>query len=482
MNPLIRLGVGLLFWLPCSARGMDLVPSCLIQFATLEANEAQAPDLVSRTYAELFDKTGGLKLGAETIQRLVNGGDPFAIPEQVGTDTGVLKKRMVDFEAMVKSRGWDSPELRHRLLTEMMARLTLEEQAAVKVETALQKSEAPHVVTWPQHGVTVMSPDGKYFLTTSDTPLHKRFGPVYGSPVYLYNLETRVKTETGSAIGAFFSGVFSPKGDEVTFGDVGAVIQRVPFKDGVLDWSHARQIGTRDTASSEDNRVLNLHYSSNPDRVYGGRNGNNQKLLWLFDAKKNQRIKIDVDGYDGGGEVKSWGVLPGTDELYLLRTQGKATRLHYVTVNDLGVITKVNADTKWEQTPGPPTSSEPHTIEVAPDGKRLLAHGGTHAYVLRPGNSTPQELNVGVRNGEMITTVALHPTKEEAVVLVRDWTSNATKLNRVNLGTGTVAGSLDMSREQPYILHLSPDGEWIWTSTNEAKTIKTYRYDRHFPN
>ncbi len=108
---------------------------CFAGFANLSDDPAAREKLIVSTYGDLFEELGA-KVPKETLEAMAETDSPFEVP---GKDPQFdsLQKWLREFRETLERNGWNTPDLRERLTTELRARAGGVREAKTKRDSAI---------------------------------------------------------------------------------------------------------------------------------------------------------------------------------------------------------------------------------------------------------------------------------------------------------------------------------------------------------
>ncbi len=457
-----------------------MTPQCLTHFATLAPGDPEAEELVSKTYEELLDQLG-VALSPETIAAMRKNEKPFEVPDQNGADLHTLQRRMKEFEELVRKKEWDTPAVRSHLLGALDRRLAALGVASEKQSVAQEATWKDFTIALPRPTDAIESPDGRYLVSTNCGP-----GTKGAWTINVYDRKAGTLTEVPGATGYHSDPFFSVDGSELRFPMEKHVFRIVPFKDGVADWSKARVIGEANGVSWP----RDYEHGVTPHRFVAGYHPHQ---LAVFDTSTNTRTKVKIDEFletpgtnlPGAKNMRSWGVVPGTDDMFLLYSD-EATKKAHVVVASLsadGVLKRKEIRGSWKYKTDKHDGRDPYHATFTRDGKKILLWGGSSdgsLTVLDGVNATPRTLffdEAGERNKKLeVQRVEVNPkTGELAVLYKHPWTAvrkGGYSVEILDPDTLAKKGAFDLPKNFSQA-KFSADGETMLAndSTNEVLVI-----------
>ncbi len=210
--------------------------ACLLNFATVAADdEAKQRQLASETYLQLLTQLGG-GLSPETLAAVAKAENPFDIPDQENTDLATLQKTMKQLEAMLKEKGWRTPELSQRLRSDLAQYVRDRSASRVEAEHRVERSWQNYDIPIAEGRAEQITPDGRYLINS----VIDRF---QGSrSVNLYDLQNKTWIRTPiPGTDTVYHPAISPDGREFLF-KFDSKYTVVPVASGKLDWTKAKDL------------------------------------------------------------------------------------------------------------------------------------------------------------------------------------------------------------------------------------------------
>jgi len=463
--------------LSAPAMASEPFPSCFFSFAALSADEAPI-DLIVRTYRELFATLGGQKIEAASLKGIT---DPFVLPDD-GVEIGMLNKKLEQLRELLRGKKWLTAEVNTRLLAGLRELAETQANLHEKRAEKMADTEGGFIVESPPTGAFIsMHPGGRYVLVPKSAYVGPNTYPLPSSEVSVYDLKTRTLSTQTTTIGQLHAARFFPNGEAAAFGERGNSIQVVPFRDGKFAFEEAVLIGEK--KEREHEQVENVQISGDGKVVYGSRLRDN---LYRFDPAAKAKVEIKLRDYLGrkGASLEDWGVVPGTNRLYLLVHQRPTqAEMHEVTVDDAGIVTLVRNAVKWTDTVNP-TARIPQRARVSADGRFAVTSDYRRVWVsdLKNGGTKEVALNHQLdQSYDTITTVTVHPTRHEAVVAIQlqdpNVFENKTYLVEViDLDTGKTTHRLSKLSKDTRHLTFTNDGKWLFATDQYGIANRALNY------
>ncbi len=437
-------------------------PTCLATFATLPPfsmpAEGERLELISQTYRDLFDQLGE-SASAETVEAIVNSAKPFEIPPQHGNDLLSLQRRLKEFEVLIAQKGWNDPDTKIHLLSDLRQRALSLRKARTTRQEAIRKGRLEQeVIRLENASRFTPSPDGQYLLTQSADTTQQ-----------IYHFDTE-RTETSESPPGYDSPVFTADGKAVLFHHGPGKIAYVPFREGKLDWASKHEIGTSLAFLQNLNRVV----TSPGDRAYGSIRVQNE--LFLYDLKDKKRVPVLLNGRPLAAPSTNWTVAPGTSDLTIADLDEAGTGARAIRY-------RVAAD-------GTATVTEWRTFQRFPVKKVQWTAGGYAVGYTKwdrflaaalPGKGPAMDLLPKLTDtdtgGTSIIDVQPDPSTGDLLVLAK-LAAEQFRVVRFDGKTMNRKSLFDLKGE--YLsLHVSPDGKRLVFATgeNEAKQIFLENYE-----
>ncbi len=402
----------------------------LIQFGAcsglvfLGEEVADPGQLVRDTHRELLDKLGG-KLTPETLAKMADGGDPFAVPEQPGIDLSALSSRLKEFEAMVRDKKWDSAELRTHLLADLRERSSAGRRTTEKVQREVGKSWSAYVIERPHVNRFQVSPDGRYLVTHVSG-----IGP---STAHLFDLQEQKEVPAVRTTGPFNmnQAVYTHGGEALIAGGLNGQLFRIPAG-GPLTVAGMTTLGKADgslgtpheIAVTSDDRAAYVHLNDTAKL-------DPKRGIFRFDLKTGERVRVKFATPIDWRAYENWGLDPATDTLWITsesKSDTPGTGKVLGRPNQTEVLRfKVKENGETEALPGW-TWTEPETTQLvwSHDGQSAMGFGKDALQLATaPFGAAGSVKDLGVPLNPVdqpvdVLDVKVHPTENKAAVLVYD--------------------------------------------------------------
>lgn len=354
--------------LTTTALGDDPTPACLIGFANTAPGDPESEALIRTTYLDLFEKLGA-GVTPETLRQMRSGQNPFEVPEQAETDLHSLRRRLKEFQAMIREKEWDTPAAKERLLTELEKLAVRRSQLEAAKEEALRTTVVEEPIVIPKAGTPILSPDGRYLATWRfDRTSPDKTLLVYDRQTNQLREYTRPTDDVH--LGSAF---FSPRNDSIWFAMKNGDLKRVPFLNGVPDWKNERTVGdeTGNLTMSFYKAAANGHdfYVSLGSEAY------------RVNPQTGTRVKLNFKDYlkdEKKNELRRFQVVPGGNRLSVMTVdrENQQTKLELVEVDTQGNLTPVAGSlTQWKTRGGQSTGLDPEYMVYSRDGKKAYLWG-----------------------------------------------------------------------------------------------------------
>ncbi len=441
------------------ASDQSICPRTLFAFGDGVSDPAA---LVSNTYLDLFYQLGKGRLTADTLEKLVASGDPFTLPDQADTDLIALQHRLHEFRELVKTKGWDTEPMRAKLLDDVRGLIARQRGLAAIREEALANSFVDYPLGFPENASAEFSPDGRWVVGVEAK--HSLI-----TEYFVHDRRTRRTTKQAMPQLPVGRPFFSPDGKELLFPNHTAQLLRVPFENGVGDFTKSVTVGQ---AMGPMHSLQTYQFMATPGRIYQGRtvntfggipSGDGDPALHRFDLNTNTRIKLKVREYLEDFSIAKWGVVPGTDHLWFLSprlqpfTLGNNVKpswnLHVVAVEDDGTIRPVVRPRTWSE-------GILRDLVWLDDGKTPVVHDQYGLWrwstlLDAPTQIFPRILVQG--RLDTVAQIALHPDGKRAAYL-NVLGSNGARIDWLDLKTAEATEGFALPPDAIYrTLKFSPD-------------------------
>ncbi len=282
------------------------------------------PDkLVRDTHRELMDKLGS-NLTPANLVKMAEGKDPFAVPEQAGTDLASLAQRLKEFEAMVRGRGWDTPTVRETLLTDLRLRGDSTAKSIGKIDVELEKSWQPYTVERPYVYGHQISPDGRYLITHVTG-----IGP---STIHRYDMVEKKALPPVPVTGPtnFTRAIYSETGDAYFVGGSNGQLFRAAVNGSEIDFANMTKLGTLDVAFGPTQAI---HPSGDSNVVFAelrdtGKIVDPNDAIYRFDVSSGKRVRVDIVPKILRRDWQNWGTVPGSQDIWVTAKEYPAPNRH----------------------------------------------------------------------------------------------------------------------------------------------------------
>ncbi len=444
--------ISLLIATLCTTAALATAPSqnCFVSFATLP--EVDDPTLlILSTYREFLDKLGREKVSAQTFQEAAKG-NPFAFPESADRDLSVLRSRLRDFEKLIESRKWNTPELRTQLQAELTRQAGLVETAKSERDR-VSRSNVHGSVPFPGHGWFSFTPDGKWMVARK------------GNSLTVFNTETSA-TQTvpiPEATELTAQPKLSPDGKYLLFQSTGKVFT-VPFENGKVFWERRRPIFE---SSGLDVRRARLIPTGSPKVVYA-LDGIEFGRLHRLDFESGNAVRIQ---FKGKGTDQPSGVIPGTDQVFMFGMENRTSVLKFGTPDAQGIV---HVTTKAAVLPML-TPPEATAIRFTNDRKNIVwlneKETGEHELWMAPMDGGPARL-IGPALGKAPQYIELNPYKNEMYVLLpKRQPADLTLVKRVDLDTFAITEGASIPHVFNALPFYPPGGDQILTHDLQSNLV-----------
>jgi len=373
---------------------------CLVEFANV-AEDADAPELVWMTYRRLLEEVGKRGLTDTKVEGLLASEDPFRFPDATGVET--LAQKLAELKKLVETKEWNTPPVRAAIQANLRTWQGDRNRAARKLERIINRegvgTKIPVAVTDPLFA----TPDGKWLVSQSGKKV--RVYDVAKDQSYDHDLR-----DTPSGFG------LSPDGKTVAVLWDGEVVMQIPFMDGALFVSQAKETGESDGSLVPPGSAVVL----SDHRVYtAGPNKGVPQFSFKIGEGRNH-FKPGPYGRSGPRLTRQWGAVPGrgasSDAVFFVVKESGQQEIHEVAVGPGG-------EAQWGKDFAPERkrvwkTDEKISVAYSADGKRVVAHSPGMVAWFDGAAEMPTRI-MGVATGaEKITGMALHPNGKEAAVLV----------------------------------------------------------------
>ncbi len=415
-------------------------------------------ELIEGTLRELLTELGG-KLAPDQAAEMARSENPFALPERSNQDLLSLRRRLLQFEEMLKNSGWRTPEVAQR------ARQVLGEVAGGKAAAGLRLQrvvEGPFLkriplVDAPGFQVT---PEGRW-IVTEETMSN---GPI-GQNHPFHSIDTgsgfTIRADLPRLAGL---AVLSRDGKSLLIPHHDQTVIEIPFENGHILWNRKKQNGTPVLPRLAE--VPKAAIGEQSGRVYASFAADKMNLL----SQSGERIPLTLADGSPARAPHSWGVVSGTDDLYVNEAQGAELVVKRMTFQPDGVGTLV---AEWRL----PSSATNSQILVGPDSQLLLHHRTRGELDLYPTPGGPP-LSIPIppkeRGSSALQSFQISPNEKHGTALVVDSTQTPARVHliRFHLGNGAVTDDVEVPETHGNSLRLSPDGKVAYFSSHYHEVVQ----------
>jgi len=406
-------------------------------------------ELIVNTYRDLLLQLGA-KLSPEIVAELGQAENPFLLVEGAGEDHLTLRRRLADFESMLRSANWLTPDAIaevKRVATEMAGQKHVSEE---KISVAVKRTEKVHLLPNDLVRDLQITPDGSRLMAS-------RF-----SPGKIFDLASQKTTDFKLQEGTSNWRV-SRDGKWLFFPTSGHRLGRVPFKNGAVKTNNAKTWGEL-VSENGDNGAKVLKQGDDkgtvyvffyPDHFYAfSPTGKRQPLLW----PNGQPFK------PGGPE--DWNMIPGTDDLIIWEKNAKGNSARRLEVGSDGTVKEV---AKWSL-----KATKDIKSLVATKDNQLVVHDDEKQRILffASPKSKPKEIYVDKDGDEAIfNEIVLSPSGRSVAAIVQNHKSGSRihSLHRFSTETGEPLQVIRIAiTDHTSDFVFSPDESFVFVSTNEG--------------
>ncbi len=444
----LRIFFFCLFWSTLSLGGEVFFYGCLFQFGTLPEGADPIP-LIASTYQELLDRVGRTGLPTNTLRQLAE--NPFELKEAGGTDLLTLARHLREFERMLDTKKWNTPELRARLKADLDQRSRVIETERIETPLRLRKN-LPLIVPHDAAKITYSRDRTQAASRTS-------------RELYLADIPNRLSQTYPLPKGLFGTPWFTPDGKALIFpvdSNDDATVTLVPLVNGAPDWNSRRQILPKA-------KFRTLLFTDSPHVAYAISSDSGPQLLRL-DLKQETATPIQFAGIVDSSRRYAQGVIPGTATPFVVANILGRVALRYGTPDAQGVVASPK--------PGPTLGNshrEPESIRFTPDGKKIVwLHRtglGQEAYVADLDGGNLKQI-VPLANlpfaGATQAWIETGPN-HEAYVLSPEHETGKTLVRRLDLDLGKEVGSTHVPHIMDEHPTLTSDGRQFLFREAKAK-------------
>ncbi len=427
----------------------SIVADCLIGFGAV-SSAGEAAQLTRTTYRQLVE-TLAPGMSAEAMARVIEGGDPFAIPTDENRELFALAGKIKQFRAMLTDKGWDTEPIRRGLLEELGRRARQNQAEENDRALSLVRSHTSYDLAFP----TNESPSGagRQLVAVSKAEPFR---------LLLHDLSSRNHQQVPLASGPWNPPALAANGKEIFLPALHSVY-RIPIENGVPNVEAAVHL-INPLASGSITEV-----KSDPAGKYLYASNDDNKLA-RFDLKTNKGVRVDMSDFYGGRSVRDWGLVPGNNNLWIIEQGDNGCLIHRFKVGARGKATAVSPPVKVEQWVTGLTLNSDGKTGVAFSHER---QGGAYVVDLSEGKAISL-VPEGEPNYGTINRAVAHPTKPEAAMLVLSPDSTSYRLEIVDVAAKKVVKRFEFGRLINSVSY-TPDGEGL-VITERGRT-RVYKLD-----
>jgi len=415
--------------------------------------------LIERAYLDLVEQLGK-NLDATVYAKISEGNDPFALPEEVRRQNDALAKRLRELEEMLEQKKWNTDDVRATLLVRMAERGGRVIQAARAVERTITENPKGRDYPFPIDPSGRFEQRGRYFVAVehdSDVNLSPN------ATVRVLDLESG-KASEASLRASKKRFALSSDGNGIAF-PVNGDYDYYPIIDGAIDVAGKKTVKPKAHLSKNPPVIA----SGNPGEFLAFASGTAGSIL-RFNALTGEQTKIKIDALDGMQEGKrelsKWGILPGSNHLWML-----------MMINRRPWLMKYELGKDGAKSLGPPRrlhDDDRHqygTFAFSNDGKSLVVSAGNHAWIYpegKPFQQLARPKRAADRQFYFVSGVMMLP---DGRFLTRTRGSGSNELNTYSLKAKgpkheATYGLSEENGDSPVSPHLSEDGKWIYLGTS----------------
>ncbi len=423
--------------------------TCLVDFGAIsESSEAEV--VTSATYWRLID-TLAPEMSPELMAKVVKSGEPFAIPKE--DSTLALLKHMKQLREMVAAKGWETPEVKGRLLAELGLRAGLIREAERNRNVAIANEWGDYDLPGPVRDAPRGA--GNLFVAITKSEPHR---------LIVHDRATRTTREYPLPDDIWNPPALSADGQTLFLPALKNVLG-VPIVNGVPNLTAAVTLKN----PLKGGALTDLKPHPNGRYLYAS---NGDKKIVRFDLKTNKGVSVNVEDFYDGIFVRDWGIIPGTNHLWSIE-QGKHGRLlHRFKVNEKGKAELIRASITLEE----PIAG----LAFSADGKSAIGYTSEwagHAAQLdltrRKETSLIPEAD-RQKYGSVNSAVA-HPIKPQVAMLVsKAGDRNGYRIDFVDVTSTTIVRSVPLNRWVQSIAY-TPDGEGLIITDTEQTRVHNVR-------
>ena len=442
-------------------------PDCLLEFAN--ASGAEGHDLVRSTYDRLLQALGS-RLTPETLTKLAESEKPFDIPEQKDTDLDALRTHMKELERMAKERGWIDATATTQIADDLRNRARGQLQGKAEVDAKLDTTLIEKLLPFRAARQAEFTADGRYLVGVEGSRGRSQPGVPVRDFLQVYDLKTGTSFSLDGQESWLHGATPTPDGKRLLFANGNGRVFELPFANGVLDWKLGRFAG--DTLpplgqGQPTRSTREIVPAPDPNVAYAIVDGTAE--LFRYDLATGKRVPLHRRGEESfklGSLMYGWGIVPGTDDLYVAANVMQSDFHRYRVAAD-GTVELVPAETRTFNASGLTTgtwSQDGRTLLAYNDfrSKRLLASTAPGAPPVDLTNQLPQFEDQGG-----IISVKYVPKLGDFLVLMQ---SNLQKSYVVRIDGKSYQRTGKVELDGTFTkLEVSPDGKWLSLPSDNDK-------------
>lgn len=426
--------------------------------------DAEAEGLVTSTYRRLLKELGGSHFSPETIAKIIESGDPFLIPDEADGDFFALQKRLKEFHELVRARGWDSPSIHSALLLELGKLRVAQAAATETIQNATTNSFVDYALGFPDGASTTTSPDGRWVVG-----IEGKFSLV--TDYYVHDRQSRHTKRVKMPQLPLGPPTFSTDGTELLFPNHTAQMNRVPFNvsTGEADFAQRMEIGK---ALGVFHSLATIFHAKTPGQFFAGRRidlfdgtnvGDGDPKIQRFDLNTNERITVNLRESFRRVSISGWGVVPGTDDLWVLvhvpvaavvGSTMPAWRVHVLSVAADGSVKQSQMPRTW-------TGGPIRGLYWQADGKTCVVHDNQGISIWGENNKPVMVFPHLIVPGDdgFVQASAPDPSQNRVAFLFRS-RSGPARIDWLNMDTRQVERGFELNEPPEFrAIKFLPDGK-----------------------
>ena len=438
---------------------------CIWGFATLAGDSKPDAELITGTYEKLLSTLGG-RVTTATWEKLATSADPFGLPEQPGADLGGLRKNMRELKKLLEAKGWLVPEIRTRLLQVAAERAKGANQIEDEREDVVRRNVKDYQLDLGGILGLRLVPGTNLVAgnagASGSAHSWRWFDPetqkTWDTPVPGVTPNTLVSPPT-----------FLPNGKEILLIQPNQ-IWRIPLNGTTPDFTAMKVVEVpKDSLSSP------FRFGADPDITYINLHGEPARM----DLRTNTFVPVSFEAAlkDKKLQISHWGLIPKTNDFFVMNQEPTEMRLYIGKVDDKGVFTLTENGPAWPNQ-AHDTIHLPATITWSGDGKTTYVSSFSNVPEIQRFTRGVDQLQPILLKERLIKGVIqshfiLSPAENLGAYILRTF-QNGQALHRIVLfdpKTEQEVGSIPLKGELPDHILFTREGNNLLVTKGNGTTL-----------